>query len=86
MQHYTFHSERMIRQHNAELEKKEKKKIALSFANMRMKQLAPMAFVKDLPKKQQKRLEGQVHLFFEDQKRQLERRKGKAPTGTWMFV
>lgn len=81
-----FNIRKAIREHNKKLRKKETKQATLGFANMRMKQLAPMAFVKNLPATKQKHLEGQVKHFLEDQRRQLERRKGKPGQGLWMFV
>lgn len=75
-----------LKDHNKRIEKKIRKKIALDFINMRMKQLAPMAFVKNLPSEKQQILDSYVKFFIEDQQRQLVRRKGKPPNGTWMYV
>jgi len=81
-----YHTRKLIQEHNRELQRKEEKKMALKFLNMRMRQLQPAAFIKNLPKQQQNRQDQTVERYIKDQQNQLIRRKGKPPNGLWMYV
>ena len=76
----------MIAKHNKKLLQKHKKQFALEKLNYKMKLFVPAAYEKIPPGEKKTRREGQVKIFIEDQQRQLQRRKGKPPNSTWMFV